>query len=694
MDATVGHVNPISAENRLAADISTDTAVATGRPETADVAALRTIRERMIRQYRLNGTLSRMVRRLVGDRAEPPVELSPTLHTATAAQHPLRRTATSDPWWPGGPVEPALPLDPPPGHDCEESAGSIREVVGVSVTGLHGADLEQVIAEITETQLRERLWAPVFITDQPDFRAFASRGHAFEYLGNFRGFLEARGQDENKVRMSILARKWGITRIVERDGPGGIDTCHPALARHNAGMSQACQSDRFRWAIGTLGIALSTERYDIVEGLAAYILAFYADFDDANRLAATRALCRKFVAFGEIDRLRRLLLENIEHARKDDALFTWFTVHCTPASCFSPELARLPSGKVNSYYVSSRMAGAGEHAVASLLTLAGEGHSGTSLLLANYFAQRRDAALYRSCVNGVIARDGRPALREFRFEGENILSRFAFEAGRSDRGGELVSVIMSAYNAAETIAYAARSILEQTHSNLELLICDDCSTDGTLEGLAELRCDPRIRCFRSAERQGTYNIRNNLIRLARGTCLTFQDADDFAFADRIERQLAFLRQERAAAVVGEWYRVTRDGEFIFSPDQAVARIATVSLFAPKVVFERFGPYRAARFGADTEFYESVRMQLGPDAVKRLALPIMFGLASASSLTRSAGIEATEDGFRAPARRAYAAAAARVRQIGRPEARSLDDVLSEQGNLMPDAGVLQLEIQSP
>lgn len=69
------------------------------------------------------------------------------------------------------------------------------------------------------------------------------------------------------------------------------------------------------------------------------------------------------------------------------------------------------------------------------------------------------------------------------------------------------------------------------------------------------------------------------------------------------------------------------------------------------------------------------MTLGVEAVKLMPSPLILGLSSATSLTRSAGIEATKDGFRAPARRAYASAGARRRQIGGNQAGipTLDDV---------------------
>ena len=125
----------------------------------------------------------------------------------------------------------------------------------------------------------------------------------------------------------------------------------------------------------------------------------------------------------------------------------------------------------------------------------------------------------------------------------------AFERPRAVADApDLVSIIMSAHNSAATIGYAVRSILAQSYGNIELLICDDGSSDATSAELDKLRGDPRIRLFRSRGNQGTYGVRNSLIPEARGAYITFHDSDDFALPDRIERQLGFLKQEGAAAV--------------------------------------------------------------------------------------------------------------------------------------------------
>jgi hypothetical protein len=134
--------------------------------------------------------------------------------------------------------------------------------------------------------------------------------------------------------------------------------------------------------------------------------------------------------------------------------------------------------------------------------------------------------------------------------------------------------------------------------------------------------------------------------------------------------------------------MTGDGQFLFSTEQVAQRLAVVSLFAPKVVFERFGPYRSARFGADSEFFEGLRARLGSEAVPVLPLPLLFGLSSATSLTRTPGMEAAEDGFRAPARRDYAAIAARTRHLNGHRDAEVEAVLSAGGHLLADAGVAE------
>jgi tetratricopeptide (TPR) repeat protein len=100
-----------------------------------------------------------------------------------------------------------------------------------------------------------------------------------------------------------------------------------------------------------------------------------------------------------------------------------------------------------------------------------------------------------------------------------------------------VSVLMPAYNAEDTIAHSLRSLLEQTWTNLEILVVDDASSDATVtlvEALA--RKDARIRLIRREKNGGAYAARNTALALTTGDLITVQDSDDWSHAQKIALQ--------------------------------------------------------------------------------------------------------------------------------------------------------------
>ena len=108
---------------------------------------------------------------------------------------------------------------------------------------------------------------------------------------------------------------------------------------------------------------------------------------------------------------------------------------------------------------------------------------------------------------------------------------------------ELVSVIMPSYNASKYIGESIDSILNQTYSNLELLITDDHSTDeGTLRLLQEYeRKDARVRIFLLPKNNGAGFARNHSIRQARGRYIAFCDSDDRWFPEKLQKQIAYMQ---------------------------------------------------------------------------------------------------------------------------------------------------------
>jgi len=103
----------------------------------------------------------------------------------------------------------------------------------------------------------------------------------------------------------------------------------------------------------------------------------------------------------------------------------------------------------------------------------------------------------------------------------------------------LISVLMPAYNSELYIAQAIDSILNQTYQNIELLIFDDGSSDGTRK-IIESYSDPRVVKILSDQNFGVVHARNVMIDKAAGRYIALMDADDIADLSRLEKQLYSL----------------------------------------------------------------------------------------------------------------------------------------------------------
>ena len=103
----------------------------------------------------------------------------------------------------------------------------------------------------------------------------------------------------------------------------------------------------------------------------------------------------------------------------------------------------------------------------------------------------------------------------------------------------LVTIGIPAYNTENFIGWAIKSVLNQTYTNLELIITDDGSTDRTVE-IANSFNDPRIIVLSDGENYGISYRLNQQIDLAKGKYFARMDADDIMFPDRIERQVKYM----------------------------------------------------------------------------------------------------------------------------------------------------------
>lgn len=128
----------------------------------------------------------------------------------------------------------------------------------------------------------------------------------------------------------------------------------------------------------------------------------------------------------------------------------------------------------------------------------------------------------------------------------------------------LVSVVMPVYNSAATLGAAIRSVLAQTHTDLELLATDDASTDESMDMLKDFaRQDERV-LPEAAPKGGAARARNRAIERARGDYIAFLDSDDMWLPTKAEQQLEFAARVDAPLTFTSYYKMDAeyDGEAV------------------------------------------------------------------------------------------------------------------------------------
>lgn len=116
-----------------------------------------------------------------------------------------------------------------------------------------------------------------------------------------------------------------------------------------------------------------------------------------------------------------------------------------------------------------------------------------------------------------------------------------------------ISVIMGVYNTnnKEMLSLSLNSILNQTFTDFEFIICDDGSTDGTYELIENLtKHDKRVILIRNKENRGLAETLNKCLKAATGKYIARMDADDVSCLERFEKQIYFLENNREFVLVG------------------------------------------------------------------------------------------------------------------------------------------------
>lgn len=183
-----------------------------------------------------------------------------------------------------------------------------------------------------------------------------------------------------------------------------------------------------------------------------------------------------------------------------------------------------------------------------------------------------------------------------------------------DNKNDLISVLMPTYNVEEYVEEAVRSILNQTWTNFELIIVDDCSTDKTfdiLRGLANQ--DPRIRIYRNKENSKICQTLNRAWSHAKGNYIARMDGDDISTSDRFQVLMDFLYEHKKCGLVGSgMITIDENGKELSRPSflksnkyiryfNSYKSCITHIWIARREVYEKLNGYREIPYAEDYDF---------------------------------------------------------------------------------------------
>ena len=162
-------------------------------------------------------------------------------------------------------------------------------------------------------------------------------------------------------------------------------------------------------------------------------------------------------------------------------------------------------------------------------------------------------------------------------------------------GKPVLSVILPVFNCEEYVGEAIESILQQSLSDLEVIVADDGSSDSSrhiIDGYA--RIDKRIRVAHNLKNQGKVATSNRLLKLCRGAFVTVHDADDRSLADRFNRQVTLLKENPELIMCGTGFNMVNADLSVFREvvmsenfDDIVRNIQHASQFhGPTMVIRR------------------------------------------------------------------------------------------------------------
>ena len=200
-----------------------------------------------------------------------------------------------------------------------------------------------------------------------------------------------------------------------------------------------------------------------------------------------------------------------------------------------------------------------------------------------------------------------------------------------------VTVMITTYNASETIDSCIHSLLQQTWQDLEIIVVDDASTDDTLLRLQHLSAhNTAIKVISLPKNTGTFAAKSIGAQYATGEFLTCQDSDDWAHPQKIAEQVQPLIEDASIiATTSHWLRLDHDGQYYVRQIYPFLRQNPASpMFRLQTVKQETGLWHIVRTGADSEFFERLKLIYGNESIVVIKKPLTIASHRPNSLMTS------------------------------------------------------------
>jgi glycosyltransferase involved in cell wall biosynthesis len=196
----------------------------------------------------------------------------------------------------------------------------------------------------------------------------------------------------------------------------------------------------------------------------------------------------------------------------------------------------------------------------------------------------------------------------------------------------LVSVIVTAHDTVDYIESCIESLVNQNYPRLEIIVVDDCSSDGTPQVLRRLAATYRnVRCRRLNCNLGTYYAKNLGVTEAKGDYVFFQDSDDISHPWRIAVMMAQLLRSGKRVIRGAYCRIDPDTDTVLEVNGLYKKLGLITLGVSRGIFSEVGYFNCTTKASDDEFFQRIQRFVGRDGVASNDLPLYYNTYRENSL---------------------------------------------------------------